>query len=208
MSENLSFSRDWAILNKAIPAWNKSISKDLADQLFLKTLPLMIKFRQFMGHHYRNGLDFSVSAQIFFHGWLWILLLIVRSKTWTRFSALDWTAKHPNVTTLNSPVMAFFWLYIPSHLRHAPGPHVCYSLFYENISSLLSKYFFCTTYIRISCVCIYLATWDAPHVWHHFLLWRYFFLREAIVQKIPEFYEIISQTGRGGQSDFISLIQK
>ena len=33
-------------------------------------------------------------------------------------------------------------------------------------------------------------------------------VREAIVQKIPEFYEIISQTGRGGQSDFISLIQK
>ena len=33
-------------------------------------------------------------------------------------------------------------------------------------------------------------------------------LREAILQKIPEFYEIISQTGRGGQSDFISLIQK
>ena len=33
-------------------------------------------------------------------------------------------------------------------------------------------------------------------------------IREAIVQKIPEFYEIISQTGRGGQSDFISLIQK
>ena len=33
-------------------------------------------------------------------------------------------------------------------------------------------------------------------------------LREAIVQKIPEFYEIISQTGRGGQSNFISLIQK
>ena len=31
---------------------------------------------------------------------------------------------------------------------------------------------------------------------------------EAIVKKIPEFYEIISQTGRGGQSDFISLIQK
>ena len=33
-------------------------------------------------------------------------------------------------------------------------------------------------------------------------------VREAIVQKIPEFYEIISQTGRGGQSDFIPLIQK
>ena len=33
-------------------------------------------------------------------------------------------------------------------------------------------------------------------------------IREAIVKKIPEFYEIISQTGRGGQSDFISLIQK
>ena len=33
-------------------------------------------------------------------------------------------------------------------------------------------------------------------------------VREAIVQKIPEFYEIISQTGQGGQSDFISLIQK
>ena len=33
-------------------------------------------------------------------------------------------------------------------------------------------------------------------------------VREAIVQKIPEFNEIISQTGRGGQSDFISLIQK
>ena len=49
---------------------NKSISKDLADQLFLKTLPLMIKFRQFMGHHYRNGLVFSIPAQIFFHGWL------------------------------------------------------------------------------------------------------------------------------------------
>ena len=32
--------------------------------------------------------------------------------------------------------------------------------------------------------------------------------REAIVQKIPEFYEMISQTGQGGQSDFISLIQK
>ena len=31
--------------------------------------------------------------------------------------------------------------------------------------------------------------------------------REAIVQKITEFYEIISQTG-GGLSDFISLIQK
>ena len=36
----------------------------------------------------------------------------------------------------------------------------------------------------------------------------YYCLREAIVQKILEFYEIISQTGRGGQSDFISLIQK
>ena len=33
-------------------------------------------------------------------------------------------------------------------------------------------------------------------------------LREAIIQKIPKFYEIISQTGRGVQSDFISLIQK
>ena len=33
-------------------------------------------------------------------------------------------------------------------------------------------------------------------------------IREAILQKIPEFYEIISQTGRGGQSNFISLIQK
>ena len=33
-------------------------------------------------------------------------------------------------------------------------------------------------------------------------------LREAIVQKIPEFYEIFSQTGGGGQPDFISLIQK
>ena len=32
--------------------------------------------------------------------------------------------------------------------------------------------------------------------------------REAIVQKILEFYERISQTGRGGQSDFISFIQK
>ena len=32
--------------------------------------------------------------------------------------------------------------------------------------------------------------------------------REAILQKIPFFYEILSQTGRGGQSDFISLIQK
>ena len=33
-------------------------------------------------------------------------------------------------------------------------------------------------------------------------------LREAIFQKITEFYEIISQTGGGDQSDFISLIQK
>ena len=33
-------------------------------------------------------------------------------------------------------------------------------------------------------------------------------LREAILQKIPFFYEILSQTGRGGQPDFISLIQK
>ena len=33
-------------------------------------------------------------------------------------------------------------------------------------------------------------------------------LREAIVPKIPEFYEIFSQTGGGvGQPDFISLIQ-
>jgi len=38
--------------------------------------------------------------------------------------------------------------------------------------------------------------------------WNICVLREAIIQKIPEFYEIISQTGRGGQSDFISLIQK
>ena len=35
-----------------------------------------------------------------------------------------------------------------------------------------------------------------------------FRLREAILQKIPFFYEILSQTGRGGQPDFISLIQK
>ena len=33
-------------------------------------------------------------------------------------------------------------------------------------------------------------------------------IREAILQKIPFFYEILSQTGRGGQPDFISLIQK
>ena len=32
-------------------------------------------------------------------------------------------------------------------------------------------------------------------------------LREAIVQKIPEFYDLFSQSG-GGQPDFISLIQK
>ena len=32
-------------------------------------------------------------------------------------------------------------------------------------------------------------------------------LREAILKKIPEFYEFFSQKG-GGQSDFISLIQK
>ena len=33
-------------------------------------------------------------------------------------------------------------------------------------------------------------------------------IREAIVQKIPFFYEILSQTGGRGQPDFISLIQK
>jgi len=33
-------------------------------------------------------------------------------------------------------------------------------------------------------------------------------IREAIVQKIPFFYEILSQTGGAGQPDFISLIQK
>ena len=32
--------------------------------------------------------------------------------------------------------------------------------------------------------------------------------REAILQKIPEFYEIFSQTGGVGLSDFIYLIQK
>ena len=35
-----------------------------------------------------------------------------------------------------------------------------------------------------------------------------FSLREAILQKIPFFYEILSQTGGAGQPDFISLIQK
>ena len=35
-----------------------------------------------------------------------------------------------------------------------------------------------------------------------------YILREAILQKIPEFYEIILQAGGGGQPDFISLIQK
>ena len=48
-------------------------------------------------------------------------------------------------------------------------------------------------------------------IWKHFAFYRSLLslgFREAIVQKIPEFYEIISQTGRGGQSDFISLIQK
>ena len=33
-------------------------------------------------------------------------------------------------------------------------------------------------------------------------------LREAILQRIPEFYEIFLQTGGWGQPDFISLIQK
>ena len=55
---------------------------------------------------------------------------------------------------------------------------------------------------------IYIIIW---HFWHFVLLIvldQLIAAREAIVKKNPEFYEIISQTGRGGQSDFISLIQK
>ena len=122
---------DWSILNKTSRAWNKSISKDLADQLFLKTLPLMIKFRQLgMGHHYGNGLDFSVSKQIFFHGWFWILLSIVHSKTWTR------PFFHENHSSLWSKYFLCILLsvYISGHLR---------PIFLENNSSLWSTYFLC-----------------------------------------------------------------
>ena len=51
---------------------------------------------------------------------------------------------------------------------------------------------------------ILMIRWSEPNPNKKMLI----ILREAIVQKIPFFYEILSQTGRGGQSDFISLIQK
>ena len=157
MSENLSFSRDWAILNKSSPAWNKSISKDLADQLLLKTVPLMIKFRQFMGHHYRNGLDISVSAQIIFS---WMALNFASFRSQHNLNQIFSTGLNGQTSHCDHAKLScngiFLAVYIQPLEMH-PKVWILWKYFFIIVKIFLLYYL--STYFVFWWLYIYPATW-------------------------------------------------